>query len=429
MIRIEEIKELLAENKEVSAYEINQSVNEGKQLYFVGKRLETSRAVNVEEISVTVYHDFDQFRGSSGFSVTANDTRESVAGKIADCVVKATQGRNPYFPLAEKGENICIRKQLEEPVIDSLKKVADQVFAADHFENSSLNATELFGDVNHVRFINSNGVDHSFDKTSLFIETIPSYNGEDDEYELYYSQNDGTLSPEGLTETIETELKNVKYRAEAKRLSDVEIPEGIDVHIKSDMLGRLMMNFAMETSYQSHFFHSNHYEVGDEISPKPFTVTMKGVEEGALSSSPVDGNGVALGQTEIIKDGKVAALWGDLRFGTYLKQENITGSYPVMVLDGYQPISDEEFNKPHITVMSMSSPQLDSASGHFGGEVRLALYVNGDQIIPLTGFSISGNVYEHVKTAEFSREQGFINTRFLSFKGPKYMILKGMSVH
>ena len=428
MIKVEEIKELLAENPEVSAYEIKQTVNEGKQLYFVGKKLETSRAVNTEEIGVTVYHDFEQFRGNSGFSVTANDTRESVASKIADCVVKAKQGRNPYFPLAEKGENICERKQLAEPVIESLKKVADEVFAADHFENSSLNATELFGDVNHVRFLNSNGVDHSFDKTSLFIETIPSYKS-DDEYELYYSQNDGTLEPEGLTAAIETELKNVKYRSEARRISDVELPEGIDVHIKDDMLGRLMMNFASELSYQSNFFHSNHYSIGDEISPRPFTITMKGVEEGALSSSPVDANGVALGQTAIIKDGKAAALWGDLRFGTYLKQENITGSYPVMVLDGYQPISEEDFNKPHITVMSMSSPQLDSASGHFGGEVRLALYVNGDQIIPLTGFSISGNFYEQVKTAEFSEEQGFINTRFLSFKGPKYMILKGMSIH
>ena len=429
MIKVEEIRKLLAENPEVSAWEISETVNEGKQLYYVLKNLETSRAVNVEDIAVTVYHDFDGFRGSSSFTVTANDSEESIRSKIASCVSKAGQGKNPWYPLAEVSENICIRKQLDEPVIESIKKVADEVFSADHFENSSLNATEIFGDVNHIRFLNSNGVDHSYDRTSLFIETIPSYISPTDEYELYYSQNDGSFAPSGLKETIETELKNVKYRAEAVKLSDIEIPEGIEIHIKNDMLGRLMMNFAQELSYQTHYFHGNHYNVGDEISPKPFTVTMKGVEEGALSSSPIDGNGMKLGQTDIIRDGKAVSLWGDLRFGTYMKQENITGSYPVMVLDGYTPASQEQMKKPHITIMNMSSPQLDSNSGYFGGEVRLALYENGDQIIPLTGFSFSGNIYETIKTADFSEEKAFINTRFLSFKGPKYMILKGMALH
>ena len=429
MIKVEVLEKLLQDNSQVSAYEIEQTDNEGRQLYFVLGKLETNRAVKVENISVTVYHDFDGFRGSSSFEVTASDNEESLKGKIADCVKKAAQVRNPYYPLAEKKENIHKEKKLEEPISASLKKVADAIFSADHFENSSLNATELFGDLTHTRFLNSNGVDHSYDSVSLFFESIPSYNSEKDEYELYYSEDDGSFATDHLKETMEEQLKNVRYRAEAVTLKEADIPKGVDVHVKGEMLAYLMNNFAYELSYQKQFMKSSHYKLGDVISKSPFDLTLKGEEEGALTSSPIDGHGLNLGETKVIEQGKANALWGDLRFGSYLKVDDITGQYRVMVMDNYQPVSEEEYSRPHITILNFSAPQLDAASGYFGGEVRLALYHDKDKVIPLTGFSISGNIYEAIHEAEFSADTGFVNNKRMSFKGPKVMVLKNMTIH
>ena len=428
MIKTEEIKALLEKDPEVSAYEIKAVENEGKQLYYVLGKLETSRAVSSEDIRVSVYHDFETFRGSSNFNVTANDDAESIAAKIRDCVAKAKQVKNPYYPLAENQKSVQDKKELKEKVSASLKNVADALFAANHFANTDMNATEIFADVDHVRFLNSNGVFHSYDKLSLFIESIPSYNAEEDEYELYFSTRKGSFSCEGLTEEMEEELKNVRYRAEAKTLKEVDLPANIPVVVKSSMIGYLMGYFASQLSYQSTYYQSNHFKVGDVVSQKPFSLTLKGEEEGALASSPIDENGLHLGQTKVIDKGVAAARWGDLRFGTYLKEEQITGNYHVIVMDEYEPISEEEFAQPHITIMNFSAPQLDDSSGYFGGEVRLALYENKGEIIPLTGFSISGNIFEAIHTAEFSEECEVSNGR-ISFKGPKYLILKNMSIH
>ena len=427
MIKIEELKKLLEENPEVSAYEIRQTVNDDRQLYFVLGRLETSRAVNAETVNVTVYHDFDGFRGSSAFAITANDNEKTIKEKTVSAVTKAKAVRNPYYPLAEKSRNLSTYKQLSEPMTLSLKKVADDIFAADHFENSSLNATEIFGCLEHVRFINSNGVDHSFDETSLFAETIPSYKNETDEYELYYCQSEGDLNAP-FKANVEEALRNVRYRAEARTPKEVNLPENLEIAVKGEMLGLLMGNFADDLSYASLYNKMNHYGVGDEISPLPFDITMMGELKGALSSSPIDDHGLLLDKTRIIEAGKAAALWGDIRYGSYLKEEKITGNYSVIVLDNYQP-DDEALNRPHLTIMNFSSPQLDSASGYFGGEVRLALYEHDGLVEPLTGFSISGNIYEEIRTATFSSEKAFINERRTSGYGPKYMFLKGMKIH
>ena len=118
-----------------------------------------------------------------------------------------------------------------------------------------------------------------------------------------------------------------------------------------------------------------------------------------------------------------------MRYGSYLKEEKITGAYPVLVMDEYEAVSPEEFNQPHITILHFSAPQLDESSGYFGGEVRLALYENGDEVIPLSGFSISGNIYEAIKTVRFSPEEEVVSgERGLSLKGPKYAVFSDIRI-
>ena len=429
MMNIQEIKTILSEVEGISAYEIRETKTESRQLFYVLKDLETNRAVETTDTVVTLYKDFDGFRGSSSFALIAADNAETLKAKAAATLKKAEAARNPYYPLAEKSENLTRRLDSACDMTELAVKAADAIFAADVIEKSSLNATEIFVNKTGTHFLNSNGVEHSFEKLSLFFESIPSCSWQGEEYELYFSHATTDLDVSAFTKLMAEELHNVLYRAAAVTPQEAGIPSDLPVYVKGGMLMRLVGNFANDLSYRSRYYKSNHYEIGQEISPVPFDLILKGEEKGANNSSPVDASGLPLGETTVIKDGKAVASWGDLRFGTYLKEEKITGSYPVMVLKSEACISEEDRQRPYLEVMNFSSPQLDESSGYFGGEVRLALYHDAEKVVPLTGFSISGNIYEAIKTVRFSPEEEVVSgERGLSLKGPKYAVFRDIRI-
>ncbi len=67
---------------------------------------------------------------------------------------------------------------------------------------------------------------------------------------------------------------------------------------------------------------------------------------------------------------------------------------------------------------------MDSFSGHFGGEIRLAYLIDGEKAIPVTGGSVNGSILEAQKDIVFSTD------RFKSenYSGPYAMMLHGVAV-
>lgn len=430
MMTINELKELIESNKDISAYEIRNTVNESYQLFYVMEELETNRCVNAEETVAVVYTDSEGQRGSSSVVITSADDRETVTEKLKAAVRKASQAANPYYPLAEKTENIHTVSDGTCDLSLIARNTADAVFAAQAGSDAQLNATEIFADHNTIRFLNSSGVDHCYDTYSVFCETIPSYDGEKEDVELYFSRYADISDPAEFTETVGTALSNVRYRYDAVKLEDVTIPENCLVAVQGDMLRNIMTNFAQELSYSRQYYKMSHSQLNDQISAVPFDMILKGQEEGICGSSPVDPNGIVLKDTKVIDQGRAFAFWGDQRFGYYLKEEHITGSYPVACVQNYPVISEEDQKRAVLYLMNFSAPQLESSSGYFGGEVRLALLVEGDKVTPVTGFSVSGNIYEAVNTARFSEETASVSAKGrMSFKGPKYMYFDQLKLH
>ena len=430
MITVSELKDILTENNEISAYEIVGTVNESRQLFYVGRELETNRSVKTEELTAVVYVDFEEFRGSSTVVITSADDAGSAAEKLKAAVIKAKQAKNPYYPLVEKTENLNAVSASVQDLAQIAKETADAVFKGEEGAESQLNATEVFADHNTVHFLNSNNVEHEYDQYSIFFESVPSYDGEKEDVELYFHKSSGLSQTEKFTDDIRSAMINVKYRYDAVKPEEVKIPENLLIAVKEEMLFSILGNFAQELSYNRQFYKMSHFKIDDTISKVPFDMVLKGVEEGVYGSSPVDGNGIVLKETKVIDQGKAAAYWGNQRFGYYMKEKEITGSYPIAVLENYPVISEEDKNRPVLYIMNFSSPQLESASGYFGGEVRLALLKEGDKITPLTGFSVSGNIYEAINTVRFSEETDVVcSPRGMSFKGPKYLYFDQLKLH
>ena len=116
---------------------------------------------------------------------------------------------------------------------------------------------------------------------------------------------------------------------------------------------------------------------------------------------------------ELVKNGKLQIIHGGNRFAQYL------GIEPTGNFGGYTAAAGE------ISLKEMrEQPYLDSFTGHFGGEIRLAFLYDGEKIVPVTGGSVNGNIFEAQKSFVFSKELQVEK----NFEGPKAVAMRGISV-
>jgi predicted Zn-dependent protease len=80
--------------------------------------------------------------------------------------------------------------------------------------------------------------------------------------------------------------------------------------------------------------------------------------------------------------------------------------------------------KPHLEIIALSGIQIDMYSHYIGGEVRLAVYFDGKEYHPVSGFSFSGNIEKCLSALVMSKE----TTVLQGYEGPKYILLKNMEI-
>ena len=109
----------------------------------------------------------------------------------------------------------------------------------------------------------------------------------------------------------------------------------------------------------------------------------------------------------------------------YLGEENPTGNFTNMKVNCGNTTEEELKKEPYIECLKFSGMQMDSFSGFFGGEVRLGIYFDGQNAYPVTGFSISGNIFEKRGVLTLSKEQ---ISSSIGYEGPKYIFVPQMDI-
>ena len=421
MMKKKEIIACLKADKRITDYEITIRDKDSRELFYVLDHLEINRAVNTKTVSVEVYVSDRKTTGSSNVIVTAADDEKSLKKKLSKAVSQAKAAKNAYYPLAEKTKNVDVKKEIKKDLNEIAMDVAKAVFKADVYRNGWINSTEIFVSKFDEEFINSNGVDHKAQSFRIEIECIPTWSNKKEEFELYKFYESNRFDAKQITAEISEILNHAKARSEAVTLKDVSLPDDLKVLVKDDMLEVIMRTICRDLNYQNLFMHQNHYSKNDVVSDNPFTLTMKASIPGCAASRKYDSHGTVLKNVTLIKDGVVKGSYGDIMFGHYLGEKKISGNLPVCELKGKGVTYKKE---PHLIIENFSAPQMESDSGYWGGEVRLARYFDGKKYIPLTGFSIAGNIYEDLKKVEFSKEEDTTSR----CKGPKYMIFKGLKI-
>ena len=418
MMKLKDINKILKANKKISDYEIISSKKESSELFFVLKKLEINRATSTESISINVYVDSKDLRGSSTVLVTSADDERSFNKKVNDAIKKAKSALNKYYPLSCNQKKIDNKLSKTEDLNQLAKKVADAILKADHYKKGWINSTEVFVSRTTLEFINSNGVKQKEERLNIEFEIIPTWSNEKEEFELYKYYKSNKLDSKAITAEVEEILNLAKARSNAVKLNKVKIKKGTPVLIQGEMANLIVDTIEENATYMSKFMHQNHYELKDAVSNNKFDLTLKSNIKGCFNSRSFDGNGVTLSSKKLIKEGKLVNNYGDIRFGYYLLNDasKVSGNYSVCQISNYDTFAYKR--KPHIIIDHFSSPQMEADSGYFGGEVRLARYVDGKKYIPLTSFTLSGNIYDALKDVKFSKEEVTTN----SYKGPKYFI-------
>ncbi len=421
--------EALRKAKDIAGWKVNVQTRESCELFYVQKKVETNRATDTVDYSVTVYVDEGEMRGQSSFTVYPYMDEGEIAKLIAENVFAAKFTLNKFFelPKPEPLEHPETTSNLgDKPFAEIIGDIGAAIMAANNLENSSLSATEIFLYKITRRVVNSNGVDVSSTSYECQIETIPNYVNGEEEVELYQAISFSVFDPKELTAKVDETLRLCRDRAHAIPMPKVD---SIAIILQDEEAGQFFLPFVGDVDYRSVYMKANRFEIGQNIqegrSGDPMTIEMRPFVKGCLASRAVDNDGVVLKPVTLIEDGVIKNRFGNYAYGFYLGVEHPTGDVPVgYVKEGTATFQD--FKKaPYIRCVRFSGMQTDLMSGMFGGEVRLGYYFDGEKEIPVTGFSIQGNLLEAKNTFRASKERVAIER----YSGPKYICIPNVKVN
>ena len=141
-----------------------------------------------------------------------------------------------------------------------------------------------------------------------------------------------------------------------------------------------------------------------------------------LPKAPYSLEGIPMTTRPLLENGELKTLYGALRFCQYLGMEP-TGNYERFGLDN-GTVALKDLQKGCLCPVSFSGFEMDSFTGHFGGEIRLAYLYTEDGVKILTGGSINGNLSEKQGKLLFSKER--YDT--MDYTGPFAVKIEGVEV-
>lgn len=408
----------------ITTYLINENSKETVELFFIKKRLDMRRQKDVHKYSITVYQDFEKdgtpMRGSSTVSIHLGMTEEEVNETLKKAFFAASFVCNPYYelPSGEKKDMVVMESTLSQNTLaDNAKKMAEALFAEDTTEDTFLNSAELFAEKTVCHIVNSQGIDVSYEKYIVKGEFVVQCIAPQDveTYQDFYYEN---LEAKALQAKVKQTLDMTRSRAQAKTAPAA----GDYTVLLSGPYVKDIFEYYLDRSSASMIYpkYSN-YQVGsqvqgEEVTGELLTITLTAKE-------PFSSEGIPMTDRPLLKDGVLKTIHGNSRFSYYLGTEP-TGIYDSFrVPCGTEAFSDMKTGK-YLHVVNFSDFQMDTFSGHFAGEIRLAFLSDGNTVIPVTGGSINGNLLEAQKNLVFSKDMQIEK----GYEGPFAVKLEKVSV-
>ncbi len=413
---------------EVSKYRINENVTESVELFFIKKKLDCRRITEKRDYKVTVFRDFESdgvaMLGSGTVTVQRGMDDEEIERVISDAYYAASFVKNLAYelPEPERCDKILPKSKIAELGLSKAAELASKAILSVDGGRAFVNSAEIFVIQRDIRIITSNGTDVSFRKYSINGEFVTQCK-EPQDVEQHKQFSYDELDTEALSSLVSSVLRSVELRAGATSSPDAG---SYDVLLTGDNLAEVMSYYVDRSdavyvySKYSDFEEEKNVQGEDTVGER-LCMTLK-------ANTPYSFEGVKIKDRELLCDGVLKSIHGTARFCRYLGKEPTgdnggSDGFTLVLDNGSRDIA--EFRQGRVLEpIVFSDFQMDSFSGYFSGEIRLALLHENGKTTALTGGSVSGSIFSAQKNMVFSKER----YSTLEYDGPLGMLVSGISV-
>lgn len=410
------ILKVLKDNK-IDEYIINETKEEIFELYMIKKAIDMNRKKNITIYTVTVLKDNgDDLKGSSQVKVYPSMDESEISTVLKDAYYAASFVKNKTYELPEgyNGEKVYDKSSLANMELEEIAyKAKDALYKYDNFEHGWINSSEIFASRINERIVTSKNVDASYEKYSISGEFVTQWVEESD-VEIFNMFSYDELKEEELSLMGKEAIINAGYRDKSK---DAPVTGDYDVILCGssvhEFFGYYLANSRTDMIYQKY----SNFKIGDNIQGNDIKGDKINIE--LKSSVPFSNEGIVLKNTKLIEDGVLKAIHGPYNFAQYLSIKPI-GSFDGAIIQGGSTSEEDMFSDGTLKIIRFSDFQMDEVTGDCFGEIRLALLKKGNEIIPLTGGSVTINIKDVKENMTLSKEteddRGAVIPKCIKFK-------------
>lgn len=424
-----EIKKLLENNTKISAWVINENISSSSELFFIKDKLDMNRACDTKEYHISIYVDFKEndilYKGDSIVVVSASDSIEEIQTKINDAVFYAGFVKNKWYDLPTNESNV-IKEINSFKNLSILKKDYEtifNVFFKDYGYESKVNSCEIFAIEGLKRVISSKGTDVSFPYSRFIFELVTDCETGFEPVEIFNGYYLTEIDLELIEVLIKKQLSETYERSKAIRNEKLENKRVIISGNAVEEFLKFYIDQATDSSIYQKISKAKLNENFFNNSKEKLNIVMNPYLSSSINSMPVDAQGKILKPYVLYEDGVLKNLRTSARFSHYLNVENL-GNVNTFEVKGGEVSLNEYIKDDYIEIMEFSSFIMDTNTGDFGGEFRLAKVVENGKESFITGGAISENIFDIQNEMLFSKE----TLVYKSSICPKAIILDNITV-
>lgn len=419
-------------HKDISGFKIRESQVHSNELFFVKKNVDMDRAKSVRHFNITVYVDFTEdgvkYKGSSTTSIHPTMNEEEIEKSIKDAAFAASFVKNPYYPLVKpETSNKALPESnfVKESLPYWMNEITKAIYKNDIYEKGGINSCEIFLEKTVTRIVNSEGVDVSEEGYHCMVEFITTWKEEGEEIELYRcidcSEFDGQL----LADEVKNMINICKEKAIAGNTPAIKTSSVI---LTREAVKDFFAYYSSKSNASSVYNQTSTWKVGDqvqgnEVKGDRITLMLDPFMKNSTKSEAFDSEGFPVKPVKIIDQGELRQYAADTRYAHYLGVAP-TGNIGNIVIESGSRSAEELKQEPYLMTAAFSDFSVDTATGDFCGEIRLAWYYDGKTTIPVTGGSVTGNITDLHHEIYLSKERQKDN----DFEGPSMVLLKNVTV-
>jgi len=427
---------------------IGTEISRGER-YFIKTGTELSRTVEETRYSLTVYVDAEvsgkKVRGDATVTIQPSHGEAEIEAKILQAVFAASKSKNAWFDLPGPSAPKVVlpasgfdgldgqdrMKSVRDALYAPEAEIAAAAAAAEPNATAGLlrvNALEIFLSREDKVFSNSKGQEFRTSAWRGYSEFVVEADSRKGMVELFDDIEFSDPDAGRLSEATRSRLVQVRDRALAASMGALkDLPVILSGREAEEVFAWFFGNSttsAIFTKSSSFVQGANVQQAeGSEKVEDPLDLWAEPFIQGLPASSAFDADGFPLERCAVIEGGYLKTLVGAIRYADWLGVER-KGSFPLFSVSPGSMSMADMLAKPHLAPVMFSDFRLDSVTGDFGAEIRLAYWFDGKKRVPVTGGSISGSVSELRSTMRRSSERALASRSLC----PKALLLKSVSI-